>query len=306
MVPTDKQKTIFKCLLKIDFSKDDLKQQLPDYSKFLNFQSCDDYIYKGEVYWREFRLLIFLHFNKFINSNIHYSKHIFQKPGLREQCIKLLEEGGEVNWKWFLPKMININRSSVLKKMFQLCKKQPVLTPEANIKVQKILNIIRRYTVEDPLHLLQTLYPDITQTVNHISLHNNIDHLDLQHVAIIYHTLNAHINWFSFNRRQILNTGLVLPEPCDCDVVKYGYDIRCSNCWKLLTARSTKKRGNPKNVETFYSTDTHTLLSSCCFNPVIKIPLSVGTTALVFNTQIKQIYHLCTCGCNAIIFHESQ
>ncbi|TXC12927.1 hypothetical protein, partial [Salmonella enterica] len=136
MVPTDKQKTIFKCLLKIDFSKDDLKQQLPDYSKFLNFQSCDDYIYKGEVYWREFRLLIFLHFNKFINSNIHYSKHIFQKPGLREQCIKLLEEGGEVNWKWFLPKMININRSSVLKKMFQLCKKQPVLTPEANIKVQ--------------------------------------------------------------------------------------------------------------------------------------------------------------------------
>uniref|UniRef100_A0AB33V907 ORF44 n=1 Tax=Latid herpesvirus 1 TaxID=3096545 RepID=A0AB33V907_9VIRU len=303
----DKSRLIFKCLTKVDFSQEDLAFPIPGYADSRDFRNAGPVIFGGPIDWRSFRLLLFIHFAKFLRHNPALETHIFQRKDTVELCIALLETDGGVNWKLFIPKTIAGNRTTALKRIFQLCKHHPGLTPETNVKVQNLLSIMRRYTVEDPLELLTTVYPEFTtvvQVLERTAQGTRNPPCDKLYMGVVYHVLNAYINWYTFNRKQLVNSGLYMDTPKDPLELKYAHDLRCSNCWKLLTARSTQKNGNPKNVEIFYSTDTHALISSCCFARLVKLPLVVAGTIIAVNTPGGQCYHLCPCGCDKMIVSE--
>ncbi|QAB08528.1 ORF44 [Ictalurid herpesvirus 1] len=300
----EKKRAVFKCLLKSEFSETDLSIELPDYVSSVSFRKVYGLDADAPISWRHFRLITLLSFARFLAREPEASQYITQRASTAVDCSGFLETGATPQWKLYLPRVTKIGRQGVLRKFFQICKKTPSLTPEYNLKLQVVVDIMRRYTVEDPLDLLVTIYPEFTETLEELAKVKR-GAANLEHMGLIYHVLNAHINWFAFNRHQFLNPGITLPSSeLSQEALGMAYDLRCSGCWRLLSIRSLRKTGNPKNMKIYYSTDSHGLISSCCKASVLKAPLSIGKTALVINTPFKQQYHICACGCEAIVYND--
>ncbi|AUG72297.1 ORF44 [black bullhead herpesvirus] len=301
---SEKKRVIFKCLLKAEFSEADLKEQLPEYAEDEAFRDVWGMELPRPLSWREFRIIVLMSFARFLNRKMELAPYLSQRANTLEECTEILLSGGAPQWKLYLPRVLKIGRRGLLRRLFQLCKKTPTIGPEANIKLQIVVDIMRRYTVEDPLELLVTIFPEFSPAVEGLLKTKCVDRVDEQ-IGVIYHVLNAYINWFTFNRNQFLNPGIQLPTTeLPESAQDTAYDLRCGGCWRLLSIRSLRKVGNPKTMEIYYSTDNHSLISACCKTKVLKVPLTVGDTGLVINTPFKQQYHICPCGCAAVVYND--
>nr|UNP64351.1 hypothetical protein [Salmonid herpesvirus 1] len=303
--PRDRQRLVFKCLMRTTAINESefAKETLPAYSKLDSFLQ-----YSGGkttlLLWTNFRLLVLYHFVNFVTDNQHYSRYIHHKSGARVTCLAHLTRGNFqeiIPWHDLIPRSQGCTPGSNYTRLFQLSKGFRSLTPSGNVTALKIQMMLSAYTVEEPLMLIKTLVPDIAFLLREENrpalMPKKTVHLpqeDKERLCVLYHCLNADINWVRQTRGKLINQGLTLSGPVTAE---HPADTRCKLCGRAFTMRSTARGGNRKNDEMVYDTDTHAFKSACCNAPVIRVPLYSGDTRLTVYTPTHQSYRLSRDGC---------
>lgn len=113
--------------------------------------------------------------------------------------------------------------------------------------------------------------------------------------CIMYHLLNAYLNWVQFNCSQMLIRPLVTEPLTTLEV-----DLRCTACFKNITERCNKNKR--KHIGYLYCMDDRSFLSSCCEAPMVTVPLERDGVSLVVYTVTKHKYGLCRCGELCVLF----
>lgn len=222
-----------------------------------------------------FRVVINLYYMKFLKNYTSVGKYITHSANALSACNKAIHEltaGHEftkILWTVVIPTRVKKSPNGVLRDRFHSTKRFPMMDWKNNIRFLTVLKILQKYTVEDPIALLKCLYPSLSPN-------------EPYEQSLVYHVLNAHINWFTYNRKQldVCTETFFYDETCEMDD---SFDVRCRNCLKLLTLR-VKDTVAHKTVNVMFSTDTHTLVSGCCGAPPVALPLVCGDTKLIVST----------------------
>lgn len=205
---------------------------------------------------------------KFLKNYTSVGKYITHSANALSACNKAIHEltaGHEftkILWTVVIPTRVKKSPNGVLRDRFHSTKRFPMMDWKNNIRFLTVLKILQKYTVEDPIALLKCLYPSLSPN-------------EPYEQSLVYHVLNAHINWFTYNRKQldVCTETFFYDETCEMDD---SFDVRCRNCLKLLTLR-VKDTVAHKTVNVMFSTDTHTLVSGCCGAPPLRFPWSAET-----------------------------
>ncbi|ABG25743.1 ORF59 [Ranid herpesvirus 1] len=104
-------------------------------------------------------------------------------------------------------------------------------------------------------------------------------------LCLIYHVLNAYINWFCYNTQQFVAAATRCSSaPSAASLI----DTRCSACFKNTTTRST--RCKQKNVESLYCIDDRAFVASCCEAPLVCVDVS---GFIVYSSSTHERYGPC-------------
>lgn len=210
-------------------------------------------------------------------------------------------------WHAYLPKLKHRSYTYKLRQGFQSTKKiaqqKSCYSPELSL----IRNILFNFTVEDPLFMLECLFPKVQGLCSAIrsgKVVKFIKQYDETVCKLVYVTLNIYFNWFRANCDQYVITDSVpVPDLSTSALAKAEGDLRCSYCNKSQTFRSSLKKGNPRNNEPETSLDSMSFVSSCCSAQLMFVPLTVSDSTYVIYTPMNQMYTNCA-KCGTVSFSE--
>lgn len=191
-----------------------------------------------------------------------------------------------------------------IKRAFQATKRLGQETAYSSLDENLLNKIFATRTCDDPLALIQAVYPRLKPAVQLIR-EEKFKQLEAQPRDVhrnIYAFLNCYINWVKYNLDQFVIAPYA--QIHRAGYAEHGYDLRCSKCFKCQTFRSANRKGNPKNVEVMFSTDTLRFISFCCNSTMEVVPLSTVKTTYVIYTNLKQMYGRCI-HCGKIVFLET-
>lgn len=283
---------IFECLS--NNHKTSEPEKLPEYSSQERFCEWNGLSFvDSSLSWLNFRLLVIGHFMDFVAKNEILSKHITFNAKAKELCKACLTGVKSPTDIWFtlLPKTRSANKQRKEKMIFQTFKHTSASTVKENLLIVGVKDVLKSFMVEDVLELLGAIEPSLIPLFEKPQKHPEETHPG---GAILYNVLNTHINWINFNRRHIINTGMLLEKPPNESLPVN--DLRCGECQRLLTTRKQYRGGNPKHTGTMYSIDNHSFISSCCESRVFLFPLVVDKTILSVHIQGVQEYHMAQSG----------
>ncbi|UMM52724.1 protein ORF46 [Lake sturgeon herpesvirus] len=233
-----------------------------------------------------------------------------------------------IHWNQLLPTVFYTSPSFRFhRQLFQSSKYFSERAQAYNPQIQQICYVLCRVTVLEPLALIPRIVPALKPAYNALVsllsqthrkrtpqnkqtglnrfLAQIVDLTDYpldevkDFMAVVYHTLNAYINWTRYGMSQFVNHGAKLPKAPTSPVPS---DLRCTRCFKSLTRRSTVK--NHQNIQPCYCIDDRCFLSSCCEAYARHVPLAVGDNLLTVFTTLKQQYGLCPrCGVLKVCEH---
>lgn len=243
-----------------------------------------------------YRMLVIYHFYKYVTGSQMLSRYI-KISGDCEKYLKGEVSRDKITWNRLVASFAS-NDPGKIRKMFQATK-QAVCGFEENMVVQKITDVMRRFTVESPLTLLQVLFPDVVvckakQVVPWVDA-NNVTMLQFD--AVVYQVLNAHVNWITLSLSLIFNMGYKVHKWPPNQLRAEHYAVFCTICFRTFTTRTKHRRDTPKHSDMVYCSDTHTTVSSCC-GALLGCHQICGTdgTVLEFHNGGRVIYRLNTEG----------
>lgn len=157
------------------------------------------------------------------------------------------------------------------------------------------------YTTDQPLELSAECIPELRQAVDviHSEHFQKLRELKPECQVLLYAVLNCHINWVDRNHKQIL----IVPGQPSASSAPVELDLRCSQCLKNQTFRSSEVKGNPRNIDVEFDFEQMKFGSSCCAAPMINVPLSTRDVNTCTFTEMKQMYTCCP-KCKQPIFSE--
>nr|WJJ61011.1 ORF46 [Acipenserid herpesvirus 1] len=278
------------------------------------------------------RLLIIAQFYHFaLRYNLFYLFEV--QPGAYAALTAQLRHPQEhIHWNQLLPTIFYTSPSFRFhRQLFQSSKYFSERAQTYNPQIQQICYILNRVTILEPLALIPQIIPSLKPAYEALvtllsKAHRKRTPQNKQaglnrflaqivettgytlnqikdFMAVVYHTLNAYINWTRYGMSQFVNHGtkLLLSQPPIINRFIQS-DLRCTRCFKSLTRRSTVK--NHQNIQPCYCIDDRCFLSSCCEAYARHVPLSVGDNLLTVFTTLKQQYGLCpVCGVLKVCEH---
>lgn len=179
----------------------------------------------------------------------------------------------------------------------------PMLTLGSEWGLSCYYKLAVAYTTDQPLELSAGCLPELRRAVDiiHSEHFQKLRELKPECQVLLYAVLNCHINWVDRNHKQIL---LVPGQPsASSSSAPVELDLRCSQCLKNQTFRSSEVKGNPRNIDVEFDFEQMKFGSSCCAAPMIHVPLSTRDVNTCTFTEMKQMYTCCV-KCKQPIFSE--
>lgn len=207
-------------------------------------------------------------------------------------------------WNLYVPRIKKKSYLYKLRRGFHYTKRHSQKEACYSEEMATIKVLLDNFTVEDPLFVLDHLYPypdvqSLTLAIRSGKLQKK-KCVTKRASMLVYVTLNIYFNWIKANYDQFVITNQV---PASSVRVRHNGDLRCSHCNKCQTFRSSLKKGNPRHNGPKMSEDMMKFVSCCCSAKLIFVPFTVGDANYVIYTPIKQMYTNCI-SCGEINFSE--